>query len=204
MSKNIILDRGQQFLAISLSVVLSLLVVWAAASGATTISTNITTGGTLSVSDTSTLTGAVTASTGLTVTAGGLTVTAGGATVTAGGLTVTAGVSTLKGELISAASTTVSSGNFTVTGGNIAVGTTTPNRELVVSSLSSATSTVRIMPVTGGKKGGCIEMLGASGTTTYRMYIGLGDVVDAGGAATTSAGRAGTQYIAMWEAGACE
>lgn len=57
MSKNIILGRGQQFLAISLSVVLSLLVVWGAVSGATTISTNISTGGTLTVSDASTLTG---------------------------------------------------------------------------------------------------------------------------------------------------
>ena len=60
MSKNIVLDKKQQFLVVSLSVVLSLLVVWAAASGATTISTNISTGGTLTVSDASTLTGLVT------------------------------------------------------------------------------------------------------------------------------------------------
>lgn len=69
MSKNIVLDKKQQFFAISLSVVLSLLVVWAAASGATTISTNISTGGTLAVTGASTLTGVATMDGGALLTA---------------------------------------------------------------------------------------------------------------------------------------
>lgn len=68
MNKNNVLTRKQQYLAVALSIVLSLLVVWGAVFGATTISNNINTGGTLTVTGVSTLTGAVTMSSTLTLT----------------------------------------------------------------------------------------------------------------------------------------
>ncbi|MEK9170539.1 MAG: hypothetical protein AAB674_02735, partial [Patescibacteria group bacterium] len=54
------MNKKQQYFAILSSVVVSLLVVWGAVSGATTISSNITTGGTLDVTGASTLTGLTT------------------------------------------------------------------------------------------------------------------------------------------------
>ncbi|MEK7165407.1 MAG: hypothetical protein AAB874_01190, partial [Patescibacteria group bacterium] len=60
MNKINVLTKKQQYLVVVLTSVLSLLVVWAAASGATTISTNISTGGTLSVTGASALTGLTT------------------------------------------------------------------------------------------------------------------------------------------------
>lgn len=65
MNKVTILSKKQQYLVVTLSVILSLLVVWGAVFGATTISTNIDTGGSLSVSGAATLSStlAVTSST---------------------------------------------------------------------------------------------------------------------------------------------
>lgn len=60
MNKSNVLSKKQQYLAVSLSVILSFLVVWGIVSGATTISTNVNTGGTLTVSGVSTLTGLTT------------------------------------------------------------------------------------------------------------------------------------------------
>ncbi|MDO8429795.1 MAG: hypothetical protein Q7S73_00300 [bacterium] len=60
MNKSNVLTRTQQYFAVISAVVLSLLVVWAAAFGATTISSNINTGGTLTVTSTSALTGLAT------------------------------------------------------------------------------------------------------------------------------------------------
>ncbi|MBI1975628.1 MAG: hypothetical protein HYS59_01345, partial [Candidatus Vogelbacteria bacterium] len=57
-------------LSVSLSMLVSMLFVYGTAQGATTISSNISTGGTLAVTGASTLTGDVTASADLTVTSG--------------------------------------------------------------------------------------------------------------------------------------
>jgi len=62
--------KSNNFFRIALSVFVSFVFVFAVTYAATTISTSISTGGTLTVSDTSTLTGAVTMGTDLTVTSG--------------------------------------------------------------------------------------------------------------------------------------
>ena len=62
------LTKNQQYFAVVLAVLLSLLVVWSITSGATTISANIDTGGTLTVSGASSLSGAINASSTLQVT----------------------------------------------------------------------------------------------------------------------------------------
>ena len=62
--------KSNKIFSIALSVFVSFVFVFAVTYAATTISTNINTGGTLTVSDTSTLTGAVTMGTDLTVTSG--------------------------------------------------------------------------------------------------------------------------------------
>src|SRR3989344_6097406 len=59
-----ILNNRQRYAVVVLSVMLSLMVVWGAVQGATTISSNVSTGGTLSVTSTSALTGLVTADAG--------------------------------------------------------------------------------------------------------------------------------------------
>lgn len=69
--------------------------------------------GTLSVTSTSTLTGAVTASNGLTVTAGGATITAGGLTVSAGGAAIT-GNSSITGTLGVSGDFAINTNKFTV------------------------------------------------------------------------------------------
>ncbi|TSD03656.1 MAG: hypothetical protein Athens071426_145 [Parcubacteria group bacterium Athens0714_26] len=55
MNKSIVMGKKQQYFAVVLSVILSFLVVWAVAFGASTISGNISTGGTLTVTGASTL-----------------------------------------------------------------------------------------------------------------------------------------------------
>ena len=62
--------KSNNFFRIALSVFVSFVFVFAVTYAATTISTSISTGGTLTVSDTSSLTGAVTLGTDLTVTSG--------------------------------------------------------------------------------------------------------------------------------------
>jgi len=219
MSKNIILGKKQQYLVVFSSVVLSLVVVLGVVSGSTTISSNIDTGGSLTVGTTSTLTGVVTASTGLTVTAGGLTVTAGGATVTAGGLTVTAGATSLgstlavtgltthtAGELLIASSTAVS--HFNVSGQLNASSTLTVTgtvlfKDSLITATSTATTTIALQGdsnnATAGE-GGCIELRGVDGKM-YRMYVGIKDATAAG---TTTVRGANVVAFAVWEAGTCQ
>src|SRR3989338_8698823 len=62
--------KSNNFFRVALSVFVSFVFVFAVTYAATTISTSISTGGTLTVNDTSTLTGAVTLGTDLTVTSG--------------------------------------------------------------------------------------------------------------------------------------
>src|SRR3989344_1227395 len=66
------ISKNQQYFAVVLAVLLSLLVVWSVTSGATTISANIATGGTLTVSGASSLSGAINASSTLQVTGNAL------------------------------------------------------------------------------------------------------------------------------------
>jgi len=96
--------KSNNFFRIALSVFVSFVFVFAVTYAATTISTSISTGGTLSVTDTSTLTGAVTVGggygdTGVTLSAAGA-ISADGLATLAGGATTTS-ITLLNGEVIS-------------------------------------------------------------------------------------------------------
>lgn len=119
------------------------MVVWVAAHGATTISTNISTDGTLAVTGASTLSStlAVTGATTLT----GLTAMNGGASTTALSLT---GMATAVNGLGS--------------------GTTSPATE--ISAGGTGTTTLMLLS-TGTRKGGCLQLMGPDGVTPYRMYV---------------------------------
>lgn len=190
-----ILSNKQQYAVIVLSVMLSLMVVWAAANGATTISTDVNTGGTLTVTGVSSLSSA-TLSTTLNVT-GATTLSSASMSTTLG----VAGLSTLAGVL-STASSTVSGGNLTVTGANTStsgrfgVGTSSPAAAL---SASTAATTTLYMTSETANVGGCIQLKASNGTM-YRMYIGGNDTVAFG---TTTSGRPAA-IAAVWEAGSCK
>ena len=109
--------KSNKIFSIALSVFVSFVFVFAVTYAATTISTNINTGGTLTVSDTSTLTGAVTMSSTLGVT----------------GLTTLVNATTTRVSVSNAlwvggnATTTASNGNFETQGGLTVGGGVTTN-----------------------------------------------------------------------------
>lgn len=173
-----ILSNKQQYAVVVLSVMLSLMVVWAAANGATTISANVSTGGTLTVTGASTLSSATLSST--------LDVT-GATTLTSATMSTTLGVtglSTLTGGYVSAASSTVS-GNFNSSGKITAGASSTPIYTL---GATSAATTTLALHSTSGTKGGCIEIEGANGTiyritattTAHALYLEVGACLAAG------------------------
>lgn len=215
---------------------------------ATTISTNVNTGGTLTVTGLSTLGYASTTGVSLTgnLMVNGFATTTGsnGNMATNGTLTVT-GLSTLAGFLTTASSTavgmfsvsgplnasstmavtgisyfygninvngvattTATNGNFASAGtitasSTIGVATTTPATE--ISASSNATTTVYLSSTAAGK-GGCLELLSATGTP-WRMYIGASDYATSstgnGGTLRSSTGANAVVY-ALWEQGACK
>ncbi len=128
---------------------------------ASTISTDISTGGTLTVTGNSVLTSADIG--------GGYSAGGSGATITAAGkLSVNGDL-----EINGMATTTAASGNI-ATQGTLGVATTTPSQEIGVAGDaffgSSATTTVFVTS-TGSTKGGCLQLTGTNGTT-YRIYVG--------------------------------
>ncbi len=162
-----------------------------AASAATTISTNISTGGTLSVTGVSTLTGAVNASSTI-ATSGNITVpgaygidTAGAGILNIGTTTATTinigrsgqtaallGNFTLVGTL-NASSTIATSGNITVPGnysldtaggGALSIGTTTAT-SVIIGSASASVGIASSSPITA---------LGVTGTTTSSLGARIG------------------------------
>ncbi len=199
MNKSIVLNKKQQYAAVASSVAISFLVVWAMVSGATTISTNVSTGGTLSVTGTSTLTG-VTLATGGFVSSASSTVAgtlAVNGQLQASSTLLANGLTTLTGGFVSSASSTVNS-NVLIVGVLNASSTIAVSGDIIASS-TNATTTLQANSG-GGNRGGCIQLQSATGTP-YRLYIGANDTATNTTGATAN-GRSG--IIAVWEQGSCK
>ncbi len=183
MNSNI-LNRQQQYAVVALSVMLSLMVVWAAAYGATTISENISTGGTLTVTGASTLTGNVSAAgtlsvTGLTtlvnasttqVSASGFMWVGGMATTTGStGAIDTEGALTVKGGATlgdAAGDAIVLTGNASTTNGLTVGGNLIASASSTVSGNFNASGSI-----TAGASSSPAYSFGASGTATTTLSL---------------------------------
>ncbi len=183
-----ILSNKQRYAVVVLSVMLSLMVVFAAANGATTISTDVNTGGTLTVSGASALSSATLSSTlavsGLSTVAGYISTASStavadfnvnGATTLNSTLAVT-GASTLTGAVTTNGNLVASSTSTTLKG--VGVATSTPATEF--SAGGSATTTLLLDSSAAGK-GGCLQLKGVDGTwyhayasTTGPLYLSAG------------------------------
>jgi len=151
--------RVRHYTSVVLAVAVSFFFVSLTVYSASTISTNISTGGGLTVSGASTLSGAVAAGSTLTV----------ASTLGVTGLTTMAG-------FISTASSTVSAQLEVDTFG---VATSTPSQEVGIigdAILNSSATTTLIIESSGTGVGGCIQMRGAiaAGGGMYRIYINQG------------------------------
>ncbi|MDP3729214.1 MAG: hypothetical protein Q8R26_00445 [bacterium] len=181
MSKNI-LTKTQQYSVVIFSVALSLFIVYAGVFGATTISTNITTDGTLTVTGASTLTGAAALSSTLTV--DGLATTTGMHTLTGGFISRASstmnGAFDLDGTLnvaglatvVYASGTTVSLTDNVLIGasGGLAVGTTTSPADghVIIGAVSSGAGTGGRLGIGTTTPGTAIAVAGI-GTTTIAV-----------------------------------
>ncbi len=156
---NNFLVQKRQHLTIAIASAASILLVVGITYSATTISTNVNTGGSLTVSGASTLTGAVTMSSTLDVT----------------GLTTLVNASTTQASVSNAlwvggnATTTASNGYFATQGFIGAGGTSTPVAEL--SALGTATTTMYLHS-SGTKKGSCIELVRSHDGGVFRISVG--------------------------------
>lgn len=215
MNKNYILTKGQQYTAVSLAIVLSMLVVWAAVNGASTISSNISTGGTLTVTGASTLTGNVSAAGTLTVTGlttmgyasgttmsltgnvlvnGYATTTGSNGNITTQGTLTVAGLSTVTG-FVSTASSSISA-NLNVS----SFGVATDSAATEIAAQGTGTTTLRLLSSTA-TKGSCIELQDEYGKA-YKLQVSSSTPSYGNGLATTTAGQAG--FLAVWEPGHCK
>lgn len=174
---------NKKFLSVGLSVFLSFLFVVIVVNASSTISTNISTGGTLTVSGSSTFgdastdvnlfTGTLQASTtalftGAVTTYGAVTLgDAAGDVITLTGNASTTQALTVGGDFYIGgyATTTGATGN-TVTKGNFGVGTTTNATEI---SGSSGATTTMYLTSTSATAGACIQLEGPNGTV-FRTY----------------------------------
>lgn len=168
-------DRMTKIISVILSVIFGVLVITIAANAVSTISTNISTDGTLSVTGLTTLTNAsstITSQTGNFMVNGYATTTASNGNIaTAGTLTVT-GASTLTGDV-------------TMSGGNGALSITTSN---------TATSTLEV---------GCLQMYATSTATAIHLTFATAQMATTttqGGTGDTT-GTYGGDVI--WRYGAC-
>lgn len=224
MNKSNVLTVKQQYLVVVLTTVLSILVVWAMASGATTISTNIVTGGSLEVGTTSTLTGLSTHTAGAILvasstavshfnTSGQLnassTMTVDGAAQLKSTLAVTSASTLTGGALLVASSTAVA--NFYINGNLQSWGNVFASSTLVTQAglkgfgvgtstpraefAASSVGTTTVLLHTQIGVSGCIQLKSTAGTW-YRLYI---DNNDAENGTTTRTGG----IVAVWEEGAC-
>lgn len=182
----------RKYFSVVLSVFVSVMAVALVGSAATTISTDISTGGTLSVTGASTLTGNVSAAGTLAVT-GATTLTG----LTTMGYASTTGVSLTRNLMVNGFATTTGSNGDIATDGFIGVGpTTTPAWDISVTSIATSTAT---LTSSTANVGGCLQLRSATGTL-YRMYIGADDM-----ATTTTNGEARINgaLLAYWERGSC-
>ena len=168
MKKISVLTKKQQYSAIVLSVVFSFFAVWMAVSGATTIGTNVSTGGTMAVSGLSTLAGFI--SSASSSVSGTLNVT--GSLLASSTLQAT-GLSSLTG-FISSASSTVS-GTLNVTGALLASSTLQATglsslTGFISSASSSISSSLRVDTLGAATTSTAVEVNvdGRAGTSTVR------------------------------------
>lgn len=190
-----IISRGP--IAVTLSVIASVLFITGIISAATTISTNISTGGTLSVVGQSTL-GGQASTTRLSVNetsyfGGSATTTIGiGGNITGGGTLVVYGQSTLGGQ----ASTTRLSVNETAYFGGTATTTFSKTGNITSGTTNSATTTLTI---------GCIQMYATSTDTAIRLEFGVNHMASTtfrtGGSTAGQANQSGGQVV--WVYGSC-
>ena len=185
------LFKSKDFYSVALAVALSLVIVAVSVSAATTISTDISTGGTLAVTGASTLTGLATLTGGFISQASstaGSTLTVGGkfmasstalftdaitaySTLGVTGL-ATFGAGTFSSTLGVTGVTTLGYASSTAitTSGALIVGTTTPTTNAVAElSASGSATTTLYLGSSGASKGGCIQLEGPN-DTVYRIY----------------------------------
>lgn len=226
MKKRILLSKGQQYFTVGASILVSFLVVWMLAVGATTISSNVSTDGTLTASGLTTLGFASTTSVslsqnlmvnGMATTTGSSgniategTLTVAGATTLSSTLSVASGLTTLGFASTTSvsltqnlmvnkkATTTGSTGNFATEGTITSVGNIGVGTTTPSAEISAlgAATTTVYITSSGSGIGGCIELIGTNGTV-YKMYVGGGET-----ATTTTSGRVG--FTAIWIAGSCK
>ena len=181
MKKISALTKKQQYSAIVLSVVFSFFAVWMAVSGATTIGTNVTTGGTLTVSGLATFGYASSTSQSLTGTlaVSNLSTLAGFISSASSSVSGTLNVT---GALL-ASSTFVTTGLSTLTGGFVSQASSSISNSLQVTTLGVASSSVAVEVNVDGNagtstiralspataRGGCIE-LGVPSGGSVRIY----------------------------------
>lgn len=220
----------RKYISVFFSVVAAVMAVALVGYAATTISTNVNTGGTLTVSGASTLTGNVSAAGTLAVT-GATTLTGLGtfdggfistASSTAGAAFNVTGLSTFgyssgagagTGGFVSKASSTVV-GTFNTTN-SVGIATTTPTGSAVSLSVGGdlkisasttqtivnvATTTVFINSSVGGS---CIQFNNVAASTTYRMFINSAGTSTVAGTAGTILDTNGLKNLVI-EQGACK
>jgi len=179
-----------------LAVVLSVFFIVIAVDASSTISTNVSTDGNLTVTGTTDLTGLTTlvnASTTVISTTGDLFVGGNATTTGSSGNIATEGT-------LSVASTLSVTGASTLTG-DVGIATSTPAKALGVAgdiiasttSTGSATTTV-ILDTNGSASGGCLQMKDSIGATTYRAYL----------ISTTTNGSSDSEVMFRVEAGTCQ
>lgn len=225
MNKNNVLTKGQQYFAVILAVALSLLVVWGAVFGATTISTNVNTGGTLTVSGDSSFANAST--TGMLTVAGGIISTASSTAVAAfnvnGATDLNStlnvdGLSTLAGYISTASSTAVAAlnanGLTTLNGGLVSVASTTAVAAFNVNGVTLLKGTLRASSTvfTSGDITASSTLatttLALSGTaggsaSCIQLVAGNGSIVRIYASTTPANGDVGISVLRV-EAGACK
>src|SRR3989344_5004912 len=150
MNKSNVLTKTQQFFAVVLAVVLSLLVVWGAAFGATTISNNVSTGGTLTVSGLSTLTGFISNASstvkGTLFLTGGLNASSTATTTAQSGIDIATGCFSISGTCIGLATSSSAANSwsglqtFTGTGVLLTASTTVTGQFMVYSPLQASST----------------------------------------------------------------
>jgi len=177
--------RDASLVSLGISVAVVLLFGAVMVQGSTTISTNVSTGGTLAVTGASTLTGLTTMSAGY-VAVGSSTVV--GAFTTTGGIT----------GFLSSASSTVN-GAFAATGAATLLSTLAVTGDVTLSGGAGGLDITTSNTATSSATIGCVTMYATSTATPVRVVLGTGQVSTTTSAATAAV-IGGTMF---WTFGAC-
>jgi hypothetical protein len=207
--------KSRSILSIALSVILSFAFIALATNASTTISTNISTGGTLTVTGATGMTGALVVGGDVSLSGGDLNIGDGTASTTITGTsdgylglassTPWGGLSIESESLSGGAPMFVIGDAGTSTpmliidgnSGNVGVATTSSQDVLNVGgdifAGSAATTTITMDSTGTDSQGGCLQMRGSDGTL-YRVYL----------VATTTASHSAENVVWQIEAGTCQ